>query len=77
MKQKIISFLSTCNDDIKNLCTYLYENPETSYNEYKACNHICDLLFKYNFEIDKNFLNIENAFMAKKGTRTSKNLLPL
>ena len=28
MRQKVISFLSTCSDDIKNLCTYLYENPE-------------------------------------------------
>jgi len=67
MKQKVISFLSTCNDDIKNLCTYLYEHPETSYNEYNACNYICDLLSKNNFEIDKKFLNIENAFMARKG----------
>jgi metal-dependent amidase/aminoacylase/carboxypeptidase family protein len=67
MKQKIISFLSTCSDDIKNLCTYLYENPETSYHEFKASKYICDLLYKYNFEIEKNFLDIENAFIAKKG----------
>jgi len=68
MKQKIISFLSTCSDDIKNLCTYLYDNPETSYNEFKSSKYICDLLYKYNFEINKNFLDIENAFIAKKGT---------
>lgn len=68
MKHKLISFLSTCNDDIKNLCTYLYENPEKSYDEFKASKYICDLLNKYNFEIEKNFLNIENSFIAKKGT---------
>jgi len=68
MKQKIISFLSTCSDDIKDLCSYLYENPETSYKEFKASKYICDLLFKYNFEIKKNFLGIENSFMAKKGS---------
>ena len=67
MKQKIISFLSTCSDDIKNLCTYLYENPETSYNEFKSSKYICDLLYKYNFEINENFLDIENAFIARKG----------
>ncbi|BCZ44062.1 amidohydrolase [Clostridium gelidum] len=67
MKQKIISFLSTCSDDIKNLCTYLYENPEASYNEFNASKYICDLLYKYNFEIEENFLNIKNAFIAKKG----------
>ena len=72
MKQKIISFLSTCSDDIKNLCTYLYENPETSYNEFKASKYICDLLYKYNFEINKNFLDIENAFIAKKGMDIQK-----
>lgn len=68
MKQKLISFLSTCSNDIENLCTYLYDNPEASYNEYKSCNYICDLLSKYNFKIEKNFLNIENAFIATKGT---------
>ncbi len=68
MKQKIISFLSTSKDDIKNLCTYLYEHPETSYNEFKSSEYICDLLHKYNFEIERNFLDIENAFIAKKGT---------
>lgn len=67
MKQRIISFLSTCSDDIKNLCIYLYEHPETSYNEFKASKYICDLLHKYNFEIKKNFLDIENSFIAKKG----------
>lgn len=68
MKQKITSFLSTFNDDIENLCTYLYKNPETSYNELKTSKYICDLLYKYNFEIDKNFLGIENSFIAKKGS---------
>ncbi|WP_459479858.1 zinc-binding metallopeptidase family protein [Clostridium saccharoperbutylacetonicum] len=67
MKQKIISFLSTCSEDIRNLCNYLYKHPESSYNEVKASNYICDLLDKYNFQIEKNFLNIKNAFIAKKG----------
>lgn len=63
----MISFLSTCDNDIKNLCNYLYENPEKSYNEVNSSNYICNLLYKYNFEIENNFLNIENAFIAKKG----------
>ncbi len=67
MKNKIISFLSTCADDIKNLCTYLYENPEKSYSEVNASNCICNLLNKYKFEVDRNFLNINNSFIAKKG----------
>ncbi|NME83956.1 M20 family peptidase [Clostridium sp. SM-530-WT-3G] len=67
MKQETISFLSTCEQDIKELCTYLYENPEISYNEYKSSKYICNLLEKYNFNIEKNILGIENSFIAQKG----------
>lgn len=67
MKQKIISFLSTCDEDIKDLCNYLYENPEASYKEYKSSKYICNLLNKYNFQVTENFLDINNAFIAKKG----------
>lgn len=68
MRKNIISFLSSCSDDIKNLCTYLYDNPEVSYHEFKASKYICNVLNKYNFEVKTNFLDIENAFIATKGT---------
>ncbi|OOM81672.1 p-aminobenzoyl-glutamate hydrolase subunit B [Clostridium puniceum] len=67
MRENITSFLSTCSDDLKNLCTYLHDNPEISYHEFKASKYICNLLHKYNFEIRTNFLDIENAFIAIKG----------
>lgn len=68
MKHEIISFLSTCQDDIRNLATYLYENPETSYNEYNSSKYICDMLKKYNFNITEKFLEIDNSFFAEKGS---------
>lgn len=68
MKQEIISFLSTCEDDIKNLATYLYENPEISYNEYNSSKYIGDLLKKYNFNVTEKFVDIDNAFFAQKGS---------
>ena len=68
MRKNIISFLSSCSDDIKNLCTYLHDNPEVRYNEFNASKYICTLLNKYNFEVNPNFLDIENAFIATKGT---------
>jgi metal-dependent amidase/aminoacylase/carboxypeptidase family protein len=67
MRKNISSFLSTCNDDIKNLCIYLYDNPEISHHEFKASKYICSLLHEHNFEIEENFLNIENAFYAVRG----------
>lgn len=68
MKQEIMSFLYRCDDDIADLCKYLYENPESSYNELKCCKYICSLLDKYEFQITENYLNINNSFIAQKGT---------
>lgn len=68
MKQEIISFLSICQDDIKNLALYLYENPEISYKEYNSSKYICHMLKKYNFNITERFLDIDNAFFAQKGS---------
>ena len=68
MKHEIISFLSTCQDDIRNLASYLYENPEISYNEYNSSKYICDMLKKYNFNITEKFLEIDNSFFAEKGS---------
>lgn len=67
MKQEMISFLYTIENDIDNLCRYLYNNPEESYKEEKACKHICNLLMEHDFEITENFLNIPNSFKATKG----------
>ncbi|MEG0857827.1 MAG: M20 family peptidase [Terrisporobacter sp.] len=68
MKQEMISYLSTCSDDIYKLCKYLYDNPENSYNETKSCNYIIDFLSKYDFNVESNFLDISTSFRATKGT---------
>lgn len=68
MKQEMISYLSTCSDDIYELCKYLYNNPENSYKEIKGCKYISDFLSKYNFNVENNFLNLATSFRATKGT---------
>lgn len=68
MKQKMISFLATCEEDLRNLCKFLYDNPEDSYHEYKSYEYIINLLKKYNFDITKDYLNIPNSFYACKGS---------
>lgn len=67
MRENISSFISCCSSEIKNLCTYLYNNPEISYQESNSSKYICNLLHKFDFEIKTNFLDIENAFIAIKG----------
>ncbi|SFC80138.1 amidohydrolase [Clostridium uliginosum] len=68
MKEEINSFLSTCDQDLKDLCNYLYNNPEKSYNEFKCSKYICDLLEKYGFNVCRNFLDIPNSFICEKGS---------
>lgn len=68
MKQEMISYLSTCTDDLFNLNKFLYDNPEESYKELKACTYISDLLKKYNFTVQSNFLDLQTSFFASKGS---------
>lgn len=67
MKQEMISYLSTCSDDICKLCKYLYDNPENSYTEKKSSKYIMDFLSKYDFNVEDNFLDISTSFRATKG----------
>lgn len=67
MKQEMISFLSTIENEIKDLCSYLYSNPESSYNEVNSCNYICNLLSKHNFNVTQEYLALDNSFYASKG----------
>lgn len=68
MKQEMISYLSTCSDDIHDLCKYLYDNPENSYHEFKSCDYISKFLCKYDFNVENNFLDLPTSFRATKGS---------
>lgn len=67
MKQEMTSFLTIIEDEIINLCNYLYDNPEESYKEEKSSQYICQLMKKHNFEITENYLNIPYSFKAVFG----------
>jgi len=67
VKQNIISFLSTVKDEILDLNQFLYDNPENCFNEYKSSKYITNILKKYNFTVEENYLNIPTAFYAKIG----------
>ena len=67
MKQEMISFIEKHKEDFKDLNKFLYDNPEKSYNEYNSYNYICNLLNKYNFKVEENFLDLKTSFRASKG----------
>ncbi|WP_125154551.1 M20 family peptidase [Clostridium rectalis] len=67
MKQKIATFLDSISNDIFNISKYLYDNPEASFKEFKACRYLTNILKKNNFQVTEKLLNIPTAFSAKYG----------
>ncbi|APQ96225.1 M20 family peptidase [Clostridium botulinum] len=67
MKQKIVSYLKSIESDLFNISKYLYDNPETSFNEYKSCRYLIDILKKNNFNVQENYYNIPTSFYAEFG----------
>lgn len=72
MNQEMISYLSTCYDELRDLNKKLYDNPEDSYKEFSACDSICNLLESHGFDVKKNFLDLETSFYASKGNTYPK-----
>lgn len=68
MKQELTTHLNLIKEDILNLSKYLYENPEESFNEYKAYDYIVAMLKSHNFEVIEHYLEIPTAFYAQYGT---------
>lgn len=68
MKQKVISFLNTINNDIFKMSRYLYENPEKSYEEYKSSSYLINYFKAHNFSVEDCFLDIPTAFKAEFGS---------
>lgn len=68
MKQTIISYLDTIKEELFKLSSFLYNNPEESYREYKACEYITQMLETKGFMVKPNYLNIPTAFYAVYGS---------
>ena len=70
MNQEMISYLSTCYDELSTLNEKLYTNPEDSYKEFLACDSICNLLESHEFDDKKNFLHLRLG--QKRCSRTAR-----
>lgn len=68
MKQEIVTYLSTIKEEIFNLSKFLYDNPEVSFSENKACTYIVKMLKDHNFKVKEHYLQIPTAFYAEYGS---------
>lgn len=63
----MISYLSTIKDEILSLSSFLYNNPEESFSEHKACSYLVNLLKRNDFRVTENYLDMSTAFYAEYG----------
>ncbi len=75
MKEKIISVINSIEDELINLSSKIYQNPELGNKEYKACKFHTELLRKHGFDIENKYLGIETAFKAEyKSSKKGPNI---
>ncbi len=66
MKNLIKTTIDRYFDEVKALCTELYNNPEISNEEYKSCELISNFLLDKGFNVKKNAAKLPTAFLATK-----------
>ncbi|MDF2673025.1 MAG: family metallopeptidase [Clostridiales bacterium] len=64
----VAGYVENLKGQIEHVIDYLYENPETSFNEAKSSDLICSILTGEGFEVDKVVAGIKNSFIASYGS---------
>ena len=72
-KTKICNEVDAIADDLFAVSQYLKDNPETAYQEFKACEHLSAKMEGFGFQVEKGVGNVATAFLARpKGCRPSR-----
>ncbi len=50
--------------DLKDLNEFVYNNPELGYEEFKSSKAHIDLLHKYGFDVEENYMDMKTAFLG-------------
>lgn len=66
LKNIICEEIDNQRDEFINISTYIWENPEIGYEEYKAVEILTKKLEEEGFTIEKNVANMDTAFVAIK-----------
>ncbi len=64
MDKKIDKIITSIYDELIHVNQYIYDNPELGNEEFKACKIHTNLLKKYDFHVEKAYMDIETAYRA-------------
>jgi len=65
IKRKICSEVDSLSDALFDISQYLLDNPETAYQEVKACEYLSGKMEDFGFQVEKGIGNVETAFLAR------------
>ncbi len=65
LKSQIDREVESLADELFAVSDFLLRNPETAYQEFKACDHLSAVLHKNGFEVQKGVGNIATSFLAR------------
>ena len=64
-KERICREIDSSAQELYDISDFLKANPETAYQEFKACDHLSEYLERQGFTVEKGVGNIETAFLAR------------
>ena len=64
-KERIGREVESLADELFAVSDFLLENPETAYEEFKACDHLSHVLEKNGFQVEKGVGKVETSFLAR------------
>ncbi len=65
IKEQIGREVEKLAQDLFAISDFLKANPETAYQEFKACEHLCQVLDEKGFRVQKGVGNVETSFLAQ------------
>lgn len=68
MKAIISQYLKDNKDYFEEVSTFIYNHPETRFEEYESASFLAEQCEKQGFQVERNVANIETAFVATFGT---------
>ena len=64
IKKEVGKHIDKLKKELIDLSNKIHDNPETMFQEYKACGWITSTLESHNFKVEKNVAGLETAFKA-------------
>jgi metal-dependent amidase/aminoacylase/carboxypeptidase family protein len=64
-KEILCKEIDSLTNELFGVSDYLLENPETAYQEFKACEHLSSVLEKNGFTVKKGVGDVETSFLAR------------